>query len=172
MVYGNPWQALFEFAGEHPLAADGRKNPGYTTGFCLGHCWGGGYEFYTHCKKCGKLFSGYDMGPQKDGARADWAYIMQGDWAPVPETCMNPDCDGVKKEHDITSDLVPEANRRRFWGWTYVYQDFQTGAYADRMRNGVDHWHMRFICSAVTTYIDNIEIFEITGEFGDAVDTP
>jgi hypothetical protein len=170
MVYGNPWQVYFNIAGEHPYTKDGLKNTDYGTSFCLGHCWGGGYEFCTLCRKCNTLLSGYSMGPLKDGSRADWAYIMQGDWAPVPDKCWTAGCDGVKDERNPASDLVPESNRRRFWGWTYIYQDFQTGAYTGKMRNGVDYWNMSFICSAVTTYIDDIELYEITGEFGDAVE--
>jgi len=173
MTKGGAWQVAFTFPGEHPFTADGRRNVGYETTFHIGNHWGGGYEIYAACKLCGNLWSG-PFGPGRD-----WAQWVHGNMLGFPEKCATEGCEGVFKidleageRYDGSEkfgDLYPEFNRRRYWDWTYIYQDFRTGAYTGTMRNGVNHWYMRLVCSAVTTHIGDIELYEITEPHGDAV---
>ena len=173
MTKGGAWQIRFTFPGAHPYTADGLKNAGYETSFFIGNHWGGGYEIYAACKLCEKVWSG----PFGEGR--DWVKWVRGDMAGFPEKCVTDGCPGVFKiDHeagerydgsDKFGDLYPEFNRRRYWDWTYIHQDFRTGAYAGKMRNNVDYWYMNLICSAVETRVADFELYEIDGPGGDAV---
>ena len=155
-IKGNPWQVHFRFPGESPYTKEGFFNRNYMTEFFIDHAWGGGYEGYSACKKCGNIW-GMPGG--------DWTTLMFiEDWSALSAEC--PSC-GAKK---ADGDIYPESNRRRYWDWTYIYMDFRTGDYVGKMQNGADYWTLELICTAVPTFFDNIELMEITEEFGEAVE--
>ncbi|MCL1888432.1 MAG: FHIPEP family type III secretion protein, partial [Kiritimatiellaeota bacterium] len=109
------------------------------------------FRFCLVCRECGHVQWGDD---NKDGK------LLEGGFKVLPDTCPKCDAEG---------SLYRDGDRRPYYDWTLVYEDFKTGDYVGMMAGPPYYWHMTVMAYNSELRFDNIMLYEITGEGGEAV---
>jgi len=149
MFKGIAYKKVFSY----PYRAPNRdvQNDGHLNEVIIDNNHGGGYNFYYVCSECKFV---------KQGAAEDGAWITFG-FNELPDTCPECGADGDK--------LYRDGDRRPYKDWTLVYEDFRTNDYVGHFQNVGYYWMLVIIGSASAVAIDNVMVYEITGEGGEAV---
>jgi len=147
MMKGIPFMMTFSYAREAPT--DDNLDD-YQNKIFMGNSFGGGYGFVYVCAECDFV---------KTGTEADGSWITFG-FNELPDTC--PEC-GAK------NSLYNEGGRKGYKDWTLVYADFKTGDYVGYFHNVPYYWLLVIIGSGADNRFDNLMVYEITGEGGEAV---
>ena len=148
MIKGVPYRICFSYPREAPDPAD-PNGRGHLNDIIVDHNHGSHVaDFCLVCSACGHV----KWGAPEDG---DW---KAGGFREPPAQC--PECDAA-------GTLYRDGMRRPYHDWTLVYEDFKTGDYTGQW--GPYYWFMIMVGWDCEVSVDNLMVYEITGEGGEAV---